>query len=55
MYKKNIKVAFILRSLEPQTPIIKNIGIKIVSKNIKKEIKSKAANDKINKNSSIKK
>lgn len=55
VYKKNKKLARIRRSLDPQTPIIKNIGIKILSKNTKKEIKSNDANDKIKKISNIKK
>jgi len=49
VYKKNKKAARIRRSREPQIPIIKNIGISILSKNTKNEIKSSAANDKIKK------
>lgn len=49
VYKKSKKAARIRRSLDPQIPTIKNIGIKILSKKIKNEIKSKAAKDKIKK------
>jgi len=34
VYKKNLNAAVNLRSREPQIPIIKTIGIKIISKNI---------------------
>jgi len=34
VYKKKKKAALIFRSLEPQIPMIKNIGIKILSKKI---------------------
>lgn len=47
VYKKNKKVALTRLSLEPQIPIIKNIGIKMLSKNMKKDIKSVEAKDKI--------
>jgi hypothetical protein len=50
---KNKKLALILLSREPQIPIIKNIGIKIHSKKIKKAIKSKAENERIRKISNI--
>jgi hypothetical protein len=40
-----------LRSLEPQIPIKKNIGIKILSKKIKKAIKSIETNEKMRNNS----
>jgi len=43
---KNKKPALILRSLEPQTPIIKNIGSKMLSKKIKNDIISIAEKDK---------
>jgi hypothetical protein len=49
VYKKNKNVAFTLLSLDPQIPIIKNIGIKILSKKIKKTSKSVAEKDKIRK------
>ena len=55
VYKKNKKLAFTLRSLEPQIPIIKNIGIKILSKKKKNAIKSIAEKDKIKKISNNKK
>ena len=45
MYKKNKKEARIFRSREPQIPIKKNIGIKILSKKKKKAIKSKAVKE----------
>jgi hypothetical protein len=47
VYKKKKNEARIFRSLEPQTPIKKNIGIKILSKKIKNAIKSTATNEKI--------
>jgi len=47
VYKKSRKFAFTLRSRDPHIPIIKNIGIKILSKNTKKTIKSIAEKDKI--------
>ena len=43
--------AFNLYTLEPQIPIIKNIGIKILSKKKKKINRFKEVNEKINKNS----
>jgi hypothetical protein len=55
VYIKKKKEARIRRSRDPQTPIIKNIGIKILSKKKKKTIKSVAENDKIKKNSKLKK
>jgi len=55
VYKKNKKAALTLRSREPQIPIIKNIGINILSKKIKKKIKSNAVKDKIKKISNNKK
>jgi hypothetical protein len=51
VYIKNKKEALIRRSLEPQIPIIKNIGIKILSKKIKNNNKSIVEKDKIKKNS----
>jgi hypothetical protein len=51
VYKKKKNVALTRRSLDPQIPIIKNIGIKTLSKKIKKQSKSVAEKDKI-KNSS---
>ena len=51
VYKKKKNDAFIFLSLEPQIPIKKNIGIKILSKNTKKAIKSTAAKEKIINNS----
>jgi len=51
VYKKNRNEARILRSLDPQIPINKNIGIKILSKKIKKAIKSTAIKEKIRNNS----
>jgi hypothetical protein len=49
VYKKNKNVALTRLSLEPQIPIIKNIGIKILSKKIKNKIRSIAENAKIKK------
>jgi len=51
VYKNKKNEALIFLSREPQTPIIKNIGIKILSKKIKKAIKSIATNEKIRNNS----
>lgn len=51
VYKKKKKEALIFRSLEPQIPIKKNIGIKILSKKKKKAIKSTATKEKIRNNS----
>ena len=52
VYKKNNMVAFIRLCLDPQIPIIKNIGIKILSKKIKKVIISNDAKERIKNNSS---
>jgi hypothetical protein len=51
VYKKNNIAALTRRCLEPQIPIIKNIGIKILSKKIKKVIISNAENESIKNNS----
>ena len=51
MYKNRKNEALIFLSRDPQTPIIKNIGIKILSKKIKNAIKSIATNEKIRNNS----
>lgn len=51
MYKNKKKDARILRSLDPQIPIKKNIGIKILSKKIKNAIKSTAVKERIINNS----
>jgi DUF1009 family protein len=53
--KKKKNDALIRLSLEPQIPIIKNIGIKILSKKIKKETISIAVKDSIKKISNNKK
>jgi hypothetical protein len=42
VYKKKKKAALTRRSLEPHIPIIKNIGINILSKKKKNKIKSTA-------------
>jgi len=55
VYKKKKKAARTLLSLDPHTPIIKNIGIKILSKKIKNEIRSNALKVKIRKRSKSKK
>ena len=47
VYKNKKNEALIFLSLEPQTPIKKNIGIKILSKKIKNAIKSIETNEKI--------
>jgi hypothetical protein len=47
VYIKNKKEARTRRCREPQIPIMKNIGIKILSKKIKKDIISNAEKDKI--------
>jgi hypothetical protein len=47
VYKNKKNEARIFRSREPQIPIKKNIGINILSKKIKKAIKSKDINEKI--------
>ena len=52
MYKNKKNEARIFRSREPQMPIKKNIGISILSKKIKKAIKSMDTNEKIRNNSS---
>ena len=49
VYKKNKNEARTRRWREPQIPIIKNIGIKILSKEIKNDTKSNEKNDKIKK------
>jgi hypothetical protein len=54
VYKKNKYAAFILSKRVPQIPIIKNIGIKILSKAIKKINKLVVVNA-TNKKNSIKK
>jgi hypothetical protein len=51
VYRKKKNEARIFRSREPQIPIKKNIGIKILSKKIKKAIKSTATKEKIRNNS----
>jgi len=55
VYRKNKKFALTLRSREPQIPIIKNIGIKMLSKKTKNIIKSIAENERIKKISKAKK
>ena len=47
VYRNKKKEARIFRSLEPQIPIKKNIGIKILSKKIKKATKSTAVKERI--------
>jgi hypothetical protein len=51
VYKKKKKEAFIFLSREPQIPIKKNIGIRMLSKNIKKAIKSVDTKENIKNNS----
>ena len=53
VYSKNWKTAWILRSREPQIPIIKNIGNKITSKKIKKTKRLDVVNEFTNANSRI--
>lgn len=50
-YKKKSKAARFFRCLDPKTPIIKNIGIKLASKKKKKKIISRTQN-KFNKQNS---
>jgi hypothetical protein len=52
---KRKKEALIFLSREPQIPIKKYIGINMLSKNIKKEIRSVATNERIRKSSKNKK
>jgi hypothetical protein len=49
VYKKNKNEARTRRCREPQIPIIKNIGIKMLSNEIKNDTKSSEKNDKIEK------
>lgn len=49
MYKKNKNEARTRRWRDPQIPIIKNIGIKMLSNEIKNDTKSNEKKDKIKK------